>query len=78
MFNNIKNSSNFTFKYIICRLNHILEQNHQKRQIIQNFKFFLFLLILSIFQNRKKLNIELPFMKIQYNLIFKNKSYQQK
>jgi hypothetical protein len=40
------------------RLNHILEQNYQKPQHIQNFKIGLFLLILSIFQNRKTLNLE--------------------
>jgi hypothetical protein len=39
-------------------LNHIYEQNHQKSQNIQNLKFGLFLLVLSIFQNRKTLNVE--------------------
>jgi hypothetical protein len=54
------------------RLNHILEQNLQKPQNIQNLKIGLFLLILSIFQNRKL------FKKILYNLIFENKQQQQK
>jgi hypothetical protein len=43
---------------LYLRLNHILEQNLQKRQNIQNLKICLFLLILSIFQNQKKLNLE--------------------
>jgi hypothetical protein len=51
----------------------MLEQNHQIPQKIQNLKIGLFLLILSIFQNRKTLNVEKLFMKIQYNLIFENK-----
>jgi hypothetical protein len=38
--------------------NHIFEQNHQKPQNIQNLKIGLFLLILSIFENRKTLNVE--------------------
>jgi hypothetical protein len=53
-------------------LNHILEQNHQKPQNIQNLKIGLYLLILSIFQNRKKLNDEYLFMEIQCYLIFEN------
>ena len=60
------------------RLNHILEQNLQKPQNIQNLKIGLFLLILSIFLNRKTLNVEQLFMKIQYYLIFDNKKQQQK
>jgi hypothetical protein len=38
-------------------LNHILEQNHQKPQKLQNLKIGLFLFILSIFQNRKTLKV---------------------
>jgi hypothetical protein len=53
-------------------LNHILEQNLQKPQNIQNLKIGLYLLILSIFQNRKKLNDEYLFMEIQCYLIFEN------
>jgi hypothetical protein len=70
MFNNI-----LTIKEKIGKigLHHILEQNHQKRQKIQNFKISQFLLILSIFINRKTLNVEYICMKIQYNLIFENK-----
>ncbi len=59
-------------------LNHILKQTHQKPQNIQNLKIGLFLLILSIFLNRKTLNVEQLFMKIQYYLIFDNKKQQQK
>jgi hypothetical protein len=56
-------------------LNHILDPIPQN---IQNFKMGLFRLILSIFKNRKTLNVTQFFMKIQYNLIFKNKKPQQK
>jgi hypothetical protein len=58
------------------RLNHILEQNDQKPQNIQNLKIGLFLLVLSIFQNRKTLNVESLFRKIQHNLIYENKKQQ--
>jgi hypothetical protein len=67
-----------TFWYKKCRLNHILEQSHQKPQKIQNLKIGLFLLILSIFLNRKTLNVEQLFMIIQHYLIFENKKQQQK
>jgi hypothetical protein len=53
-----------------------LEQNYQKPQYIQNLKIDPVLLILSISQNRKTLNVEHFFMKIQYNLIFENKRQQ--
>jgi hypothetical protein len=59
-------------------LNNILEQSHQTPQNIQNLKTGLLRLIFSIFKNRKTLNVEHIFMKIQYNLIFENKKQQQK
>jgi hypothetical protein len=65
-------------KTLKVELNHILKQSHQKPQKIQNLKIGLFLLILSIFLNRKTLNVEQLFMKIQYYLIFDNKKQQQK
>jgi hypothetical protein len=55
-------------------LNNILEQSHQTPQNIQNLKTGLLRLIFSNFKNRKKLNVELIFMKIQYNLIFEIKN----
>jgi hypothetical protein len=55
-----------------------LEQSHQTPQNIQNLKMGLFGLIFSIFKNRKTLNVEHFFMKIQYNLNFENKKQQQK
>jgi hypothetical protein len=50
-----------------------LEQSYQTPQKIQNLKMGLFGLIFSFFKNRKTLNKEHIFMKIQYNLTFENK-----
>jgi hypothetical protein len=55
-----------------------LEQTHQTPQNIQNLKMGLFGLIFSIFKNRKTLNVEHIFMKIQSNFIFENKILQTK
>jgi hypothetical protein len=51
------------------RLNHICERSHEIPQNIQNLKMGFFRLILSIFKNRKTLNVEQLFMKTLYNLI---------
>jgi hypothetical protein len=59
-------------------LNNILEQSHQTPQNIQNLKTGLLRLIYSNFKNRKTLNVEHIFMKIQYNLIFENKNNNRK
>jgi hypothetical protein len=70
--NSMKQFYCFPYK-LYNRLNHILEQNHQKPQNIQNLKIGLFLLILRFFSKSKNI-----FMKIQYNLIFENKKHEKK